>query len=287
VKQQPIDFDWSSIGVRRRLPDPDDENERALVGFAVTELRQVMRVRLLGRDPELFGAVDRHRAEVEFRLAVLPPLLALAAAAGFRSSPTSAALVVLLALVATGGLFLDALERQREANDILVDALADRRVQAPSLEWLESLAASIGGRQKTDAMRTAAAEFEKALDDGLRRLRSTDPRGELDRAVESVALARRCLQAIGASFSGATVDASTQAVVALEHTIEMWRSGAQPPYDEWRSDLALTLDVAEESRLEFRRLALDEVAHVSERPSRDTDAPEAPGVYERATPAET
>jgi hypothetical protein len=86
-------------------------------------------------------------------------------------------------------------------------------------------------------------------------------------------------------FSPATAAAAGDSVVAVERAIEMWNTGAQPPFEEWRSELALTLDVAEESRLDFRRLALDEVAAVAERAVPETDAHE-PGTRAGVTAAE-
>jgi hypothetical protein len=63
-----------------------DERREALLARAVLrDLDVVATTRLLGRDQELYSAVDRHQAEVEFRLAVIPPLLVLVISLGARS----------------------------------------------------------------------------------------------------------------------------------------------------------------------------------------------------------
>ena len=54
-------------------PVDADARREALLALAVLrDLDVVATTRLLGRDQELYSAVDRNRAEVEFRLAVIP-----------------------------------------------------------------------------------------------------------------------------------------------------------------------------------------------------------------------
>jgi hypothetical protein len=66
-------------------PVDADARREALLALAVLRDLDVVATTRLGRDQELYSAVDRNRAEVEFRLAVIPPLLVLAISLGLSS----------------------------------------------------------------------------------------------------------------------------------------------------------------------------------------------------------
>lgn len=95
----------------------------------------LVRTRLLGTENELFSAIDRLRAEAEFRLAVAPALLGLAGALAWRATWSSAALVgaVSFALVVQG------FGRMAGSRDALLEALRIKRAAAPSLERIDDV----------------------------------------------------------------------------------------------------------------------------------------------------
>ena len=91
------------------------------------------RTSLLGTHPEVFSEVDRLTAEGEFRVAVAPPMLGLAAALAWRGPSWSAALLVLAAaaLHSTGRV------QVTRGNDALVDAIRLGRANVPTLDRVE------------------------------------------------------------------------------------------------------------------------------------------------------
>ncbi|MDQ3983305.1 MAG: hypothetical protein M3271_11565, partial [Actinomycetota bacterium] len=129
----------------------------------VDDLDLVLTTRLLGRDADLYSAIDRHRAEVEFRLGLVPPVIALTVVVASRVGPAFIPIPLILGLVVSLGLHWDALNQQRRANAIMVDALADRRVSSPALERLEAKARDLAGQSKVEIMEFAALSGAAAI----------------------------------------------------------------------------------------------------------------------------
>jgi hypothetical protein len=92
----------------------------------------LLKVRLLRASPELFAEVDRGFAEAEFRLAIVPPLAALAGLMAFTESPLWG-----IAFLALAGLAAQGIARARTAGDRLVDTLVIEEIKSPLLERLE------------------------------------------------------------------------------------------------------------------------------------------------------
>jgi hypothetical protein len=92
----------------------------------------LLKLRLLRKSPELFAEVDRGFAEAEFRLAIAPPLAALAALLALEDSPLWA-----IAMLAVPALIAQGIARRRAAGDRLVDALVLDEIKSPLLEGLE------------------------------------------------------------------------------------------------------------------------------------------------------
>jgi hypothetical protein len=112
--------------------DPESDARVELAGAMeqrVTDELDLVRTRLLSSEPELYGAVDRMRAEAEFRFAVVPPLLALLAVLVTEQSAWW-----LWGLLVAGVLWRQARSRLRDAGDMLIDALRVGPVDAPTLE---------------------------------------------------------------------------------------------------------------------------------------------------------
>jgi len=122
-----------------RPPRADDDTFRRdfdelIARYVLTET-DLMRARLIGKDTEqLFSVVDRLRSEAEFRTALAPALVALAAVLAWRATWWSAAIVTLSAVL----LFWQGRQRMRASNDTLLEALRIDRVQAPTIERLDA-----------------------------------------------------------------------------------------------------------------------------------------------------
>jgi len=118
---------------RSRRGSPMGPVERVV--DAVADELDLVKTRLLGKEADLFSAVDRHQAERDFRLAVLPPLGVVAAvAAVIADSLLVAPIVVVGSAVVLAGLFRQAVTSDRAGTDVLVDALRlGDRVKSPTL----------------------------------------------------------------------------------------------------------------------------------------------------------
>jgi hypothetical protein len=115
--------------VKRIMGGPERVVEVELQHQTAEELDLVM-IRLLGREPELFAAVDRLRGEHDMRLALTFSCTVLTVYFGFAGpSWACVASVLIVPLLAA-----QAIARRRAAGDQLIDALSIRRVQAPTLE---------------------------------------------------------------------------------------------------------------------------------------------------------
>jgi hypothetical protein len=119
-------------------PRFDDEkfqrSMRGIMARGVLSELDLIKTRLLGVDSELHATVDRLQAETEFRLAVIPPILVIATILSVTVNWLWAIAILPLCLYLT-----QAAVRDREAKDLLVDALYLGRVKAPSLERLQRL----------------------------------------------------------------------------------------------------------------------------------------------------
>jgi glycosyltransferase involved in cell wall biosynthesis/uncharacterized protein YjbI with pentapeptide repeats len=120
------------------------QGSRGLVGRildAVANELDLVKTRLLGKEADLFSAADRHQAEADFRLAVIPPLLVLSVVIAVLAGVSWISLVaVALAIPVISGLWRQAFAADTAAAEVLVDALRLRRVESPTLERLASAA---------------------------------------------------------------------------------------------------------------------------------------------------
>ncbi len=96
--------------------DVDAQRDLMLARAVLQDLDIVAQTRLLGRDQELYAEVDRNRAAVELRLAVIPPLLCLAIAVGARSSPWLLTVLAGLGAILCWGLFRDAIRSRMSGS---------------------------------------------------------------------------------------------------------------------------------------------------------------------------
>lgn len=152
------------IGAESATPvDIDVRRAAVLVPRVLQDLDIVANTRLLGRDQALYAEVDRNRAEVELRLAIIPPLLVLAIALGIVTAPWVLVVAAALGGLLAWGLFRDAVRRERLANQILLQSMAAGRVQSAKIESLVGEALAAKSRHEPERLRRAAQAAELAL----------------------------------------------------------------------------------------------------------------------------
>lgn len=138
--------------------------EQRLAALVVDDLGTIADAQLLGEQTEVFSAVDRDRAEVDFRIAVVPGVVVLAAVLALRQTSLVVALVLaVVGVVVASGLMLDAARQQRLANDLLLNLLENGRIVAPSLKRLEVRAADLNDQSPAKVASRQARQTSLAL----------------------------------------------------------------------------------------------------------------------------
>lgn len=121
-------------------PPPEVTAEGLIRQRIVADLPDLLDIRLLGRDTDLYARLDRGAAEIGFRLAIVPPVLALAIALGLRLPLPGSVIAVVLGLSCAAGLTLDAVRHRRTLNELVLALLADGRLTTPYIDRLERAA---------------------------------------------------------------------------------------------------------------------------------------------------
>ena len=174
------------------LPTPEERQERELAERILRDLPVVAQAQLLGKEAEVYGAVDRSRAEVEFRVALVPPLAALSLAIG---AATGNALGMVLAPLVGGlaavGLMLDAGKQTRESNDLILSLMEHGRLKPPSLIRAESEAVSRGDQAPAKVVARQAEEAARALRQYLASLEAVPSSGSLPMLTQAYEASQR------------------------------------------------------------------------------------------------
>ncbi|HEX2057066.1 MAG TPA: hypothetical protein VHI71_01745 [Actinomycetota bacterium] len=244
---------------------PEEADLDRLRAAIVDDLEIVLTTRLLGRDAELYSAVDRHRSEVEFRLGLIPPLVFGAAAiAGTLPAWPSIAAVATGGLVAVG-LHWDALNQERKANAMLVDALADRRVSAPSLERLEAKAKELVEASRSQlmesALRTGASALRRAIETA-KRLDSQPSSAFV--AMHAAEAAQKHLRAAGSAFPPDVVEPAESALDALRRGTALYVDATEGVENAagWAEEARRLVEGAEAALLAFQEAGRKEIERV-------------------------
>ena len=163
--------------------------------------------------------------------------MAFALAFASRLKPEAAAACVVLGVLLIVGLHWDALKQQRDANDLLVEALADGRVKAPSIEGAESKAKEISRRSATDERKAAVIDTDRAMSRAvtLASLISSEPT-RIYAARDAVVETRKKFDLFKSGFSEGVIERGEQTLAALEEVTSLWvaaweQTGA--PDDNW------------------------------------------------------
>ena len=236
-------------------PAPATAAEEAAARVVRAVLREfdLIMTRLMATEKDLFSDADRHRAEVEFRIAIVPPLLALAVIVAVEvDNPAWAVTISATGLVVSAALFWDALTRQRDANDALVDALAIGAVKAPTLERLED-AATAASRADISAFAAAAVRaVEEAVAVAERSPFDSLPsaRMALRNAVTS---ARSELTRAGSAITSDVLEHGSRATESLGQAEEIWDSALNGRSSEdWQAECRRLVTSASEDAAAFK-----------------------------------
>jgi hypothetical protein len=238
-----------------------DTRRLQLVRTVVGEFDQIMRTRLLGRDPDLFAAVDRHRAEVEFRVALIPPLLVLAVAVASAVDLLFVPIVLFVGVLASLGLFWDALASERNANDTLAGALVDGRVLSPTLEALERRASTIAQQPQAEKMQQAGAEAARAIGELIDLLDRIDSNITQARTVaDAVEELRDRTAPVEGFFSDAVVAERDRALAEIKQASKLWSEAfGSDTAGELMEQARGHARQAKEHYSAFRRAAVNEI----------------------------
>ena len=216
----------ATLTASTRVLSPAESREAALRRLILDDFKLVM-TRLLGTETDLYSAIDRHRAEVEFRLGVIPPLAALACVVGVLVGWPWSGIAAAAGVVAVAGLFWDAVNRERDGNDLIADALAIRRVAAPTLERLETRATALATRSPSEAAATEVADACKTLGTAVTLAGDLDSTpSRLPTARDAWAEADARLRALDGALFPRTIEAGRVVLEAIRPRIDYFEDGA-------------------------------------------------------------
>jgi hypothetical protein len=253
-----------------RPVDSDSKRAARLARTVLDDLDVVAKTRLLGRDQELYAEVDRNRAEVEFRFAVIPPILALALASGARGGWWLLLVLALAGLALAWGLFVDGVRAEKTANQILLQAIADRRVRAPTLERLETEAAALAGQRAPELMETAGKDLVVALQaaaDSLEEVGRSEPPLAMH-ARRQIGLTSEPIARVESLFPAAVAGTAAEAVRVLTELADGWVGAVEghgPPGHDPQELLKRAQRLVEDLRVQVRQ-AVEEAKEKDARP---------------------
>lgn len=126
------------IGRELQLPQGERQDESIVIAVAVETMRSeldLVAMRLVGKEDQLFAMFDRMRAEAEFRFAVVPSLAALVGVVAVKEHSA----IWLIALITVAGLLWQGVTKRAESRDLIADSLRLGRVHSPFIERVKSL----------------------------------------------------------------------------------------------------------------------------------------------------
>jgi hypothetical protein len=124
----------------------DELAEDEIAQRVLRDLPVLADAQLLGKENEVFSAVDRNQAEVDFRIALVPAVLALGVSLALAGVPDDAwigLITVPAGALAAGALILDAARQRRTANELLLSLIEHRRITAPTVSRAAAAASEL------------------------------------------------------------------------------------------------------------------------------------------------
>jgi len=155
-----------SLSATTVLPTPEAREEREIAERVLRDLPVVANAQLLGHEPEVFAAVDRSQAEVEFRVALVPALLALSVAVALAAWPEElavGAVAVLIGGLGAAGLILDAARQRRDSNELILSLMEHGRITPPSVLRAESTASRLADQAPAKVVARQAEDSARAI----------------------------------------------------------------------------------------------------------------------------
>lgn len=242
----------------------EEWQERDIAKRVLRDLPVVANAQLLGPEPEVFSAVDRSQAEVEFRIALVPALLALSLAVAVVAAPDNVLVpvaAIILGVLGAGGLVLDAARQHRESNELILSLMEHGRITPPSVSRAESMAAGLADQAPANVIKRQAEKTARAFRQYLAALEAVPSSGsvptldqahkdsnlahreaqELDRllqqnvpALQSSRTAESVLEPLDRALSGwlamnLGIFESGQLSVNVQNPKEVWPNGAPSP----------------------------------------------------------
>ncbi len=255
---------WSGPGYATAR-DLEGEQEESISRAVIRDLDTIATTRLLGKDQELYSAVDRLRAETEFRRAIVPPMVfgsvVVMARTGFPWPVVVGVAVAALSL----GLLVDAARLERRANDLLLDVVTDDRVQSPTLERLRGQAHAIVNRTAADDAEQAASRLAAAIKRAARRLErvgNSEP-SLANAAKEDAVRAQIALGEAESRLERNAVELGRQVVTELNRLADAWVAAMKGTAFEVH-EANEALGRAESQYEQFLRVAKQDVAVMRE-----------------------
>ena len=147
-------------------PTPEQHQEREISERVLRDLPVVATAQLLGKEPEVFAAVDRSEAEVEFRAALVPAVLALSASIAFTvwpQWPLAGLTTVAVGVLGATGLMLDAARGQRHSNEMILSLMEHGRIIPPSVLRAESEAKARADQSPAAVVKRQGDEVARAV----------------------------------------------------------------------------------------------------------------------------
>lgn len=231
---------------------PSERHKQRLARLVISDLPAIASTRLLGKHPDVFSAIDRSRAEVEFRLAVAPPVLGLSASIACREAPGPGPVVLLVGSALAAGIVLDAIRQQRRSNDLILDLLQVNEITSPSLEQLEAWAADFADRSPSNVLARHGRRISEALQPLFKWIKwgmLSAPADALTDGFDSLATAHKELHELSAhDVPKGVIETGTRLLQRVSRIVRAWAEfnpgavenpGAMPTWDDGEAPINL------------------------------------------------
>jgi hypothetical protein len=148
------------------FPTPEQRQETEISERVLRDLPVVATAQLLGKEPEVYAAVDRSQAEVEFRTALVPAVLGLAGAVAVAAWPNRSvvgAAAILVGVLGAAGLMLDAARGHRRSNEMILSLMEHGRISPPSVLRAESEAVARADQSPSVVVKRQGDEVARSV----------------------------------------------------------------------------------------------------------------------------
>jgi hypothetical protein len=216
-------------------PNPEERQHKVIAARVLRDLPVVANAQLLGKEPEVFSAVDRSQAEVEFRVAMVPALAALSLSVSVAALPERrflSVVAVVLGVLAAAALMLDAARHRRDSNELVLSLMEHGRIRAPSAARAESKAVAIADRAPAKVLAKQFDTTKRAILKYLDKLQMVPSSGTFPMLEEAHDASRRAreqgdrLEGLLRLYETGTDDQQTvdSVLVPLDRALSGWQT---------------------------------------------------------------